>query len=295
MSAVLDSPVLAGPRGLPAPLAAAGTERAVVMGVLNVTPDSFSDGGLWRDPELAVAHGLALHGRGADLVDVGGESTRPGATRVPVTEELDRVLPVVSALSAHGVPVSVDTMRAEVAVAAVAAGAIMVNDVSGGLGDAEMLAAVADLDVPYVAMHWRGHSDRMDELARYDDVVSDVCAELADRLAAAVAAGVAEDRVVLDPGLGFAKQAQHNWALLVRLDALLALGRPVLVGASRKRFLGELLADEGALRPVAERDPATDAVSALAAAAGVWCVRVHDVHGSLDAVRVAARWRQEQL
>lgn len=294
MSAVLDTPVLAGPRGLPAPLAAVSTDRAVVMGVLNVTPDSFSDGGLWRDPELALAHGLALHGRGADIVDVGGESTRPGATRVPVAEELDRVLPVVSALSEQGVPVSIDTMHAEVAVAAVAAGAVLVNDVSGGLGDRDMLAAVADLEVPYIAMHWRGHSDRWDELARYDDVVADVCAELSARLAAAIGAGIAEDRVVLDPGLGFAKQAQHNWALLVRLDALRALGRPVLVGASRKRFLGELLAVDGVPRPPTERDPATDAVTALAAAAGVWCVRVHDVHGSLDAVQVAARWRQEQ-
>lgn len=291
---MLGSPLLTGPRGLPAALAAAGADRALVMGVLNVTPDSFSDGGRWRDPELAIAHGVALHGRGADIVDVGGESTRPGATRVPVAEELDRVLPVIAALTAQGVPVSVDTMRAEVALAAVAAGAVVVNDVSGGLGDPDMLTAVAELEVPYVAMHWRGHSNLMDELARYDDVVSDVCAELADRLAAAVDAGVAEERVVLDPGLGFAKEAQHNWALLVRLDALLALGRPVLVGASRKRFLGDLLAKDGTPRPVTERDDATDAVTALAAAAGVWCVRVHDVHGSLDAVRVAARWRREQ-
>ncbi len=293
MSAVLDSRVLPGPRGLPTTLAAASAGRALVMGVLNVTPDSFSDGGRWRDPELAVAHGLALHGRGADLVDVGGESTRPGAVRVPVVEELDRVLPVVAALASRGVPVSVDTMRAEVAVAAVAAGAVVVNDVSGGLGDPDMLAAVAGLAVPYVVMHWRGHSARMAELARYDDVVPDVCRELAARLAAATDAGVDEDRVVLDPGLGFAKEAAHNWALLARLDALHALGRPVLVGASRKRFLGELLADDGVPRPPAERDAATDAVTALAAAAGVWCVRVHDVHGSLDAVRVAARWRQE--
>ncbi|MEO6822625.1 MAG: dihydropteroate synthase [Candidatus Nanopelagicales bacterium] len=260
------------------------------MGVLNVTPDSFSDGGLWLGPEAAVAHGLALHARGADLVDVGGESTRPGAHRVATDEELRRVMPVVRELVSCGVPVSIDTMRAEVALAAVAAGAVLVNDVSGGLADAGMLPAVAGLAVPYVAMHWRGHSVDMAMLAQYDDVVADVCRELGGRLLAAVDAGVDPARVVLDPGLGFAKVAEHDWALLRGLADLIALGHPVLIGASRKRFLGELLA-EGSEPPVpAERDAATHAVTALAAAAGVWCVRVHDVQGSVDAARVAARW-----
>ena len=284
-----------GPAGLPELLATVTARRCLVMGVLNVTPDSFSDGGLWLDPEAAVAHGLALHGRGADLVDVGGESTRPGAQRVAPEEELRRVMPVVSELVSRGVPVSIDTMRAEVARGAVAAGAVLVNDVSGGLADPGMLPAMARLTVPYVAMHWRGHSVDMAALARYDDVVADVCRELGDRLRAAADAGVDPARVVLDPGLGFAKEAEHDWALLRGLAELIALGQPVLVGASRKRFLGALLAG-GTEAPIpAERDSATHAVTALAAAAGVWCVRVHDVRGSVDAARVAARWTRPEL
>ncbi len=263
------------------------------MGVLNVTPDSFSDGGRYQDVSAAVAHGRDLHAQGADIVDVGGESTRPGAQRVPVGEELDRVLPVVSGLVEAGVPVSVDTMRAETALAAVAAGACLVNDVSGGLADPDMHAAVARLGVPYVAMHWRGHSDRMDDLATYDDVVVDVIGELRDRAEAAMAAGIPQRHIVLDPGLGFAKEADHNWALLKRLPNLAAQGFPLLIGASRKRFLGSLLADDdGVDRPVDERDRATDAVTAVAAAMGVWAVRVHDVAGSSDAVRVAEAWRR---
>lgn len=278
------------PEGLPAALASASAQRALVMAVVNVTPDSFSDGGLWLDPDAAIAHGAALYGQGADLVDVGGESTRPGAARVSVEEELRRIIPVIRGLSDQGVPVSVDTMRAEVALVAVEAGAVLVNDVSGGLADPAMLPAVATLTVPYVAMHWRGHSDRMADFSKYDDVVVDVRRELADRLAGAVAAGIDPARVVLDPGLGFAKEAEHNWALLRHLDQLTTLGRPVLVGASRKRFLGALLAEQGVPRPMPERDAATDAISALAALAGAWGVRVHDVRGSLDAVRVAAAW-----
>ncbi len=276
------------PAGLPDQLAS--LERCVVMGVLNVTPDSFSDGGLFLDAASAVEHGRAMAAAGADLVDVGGESTRPGAERVAPEEEVARVLPVVRALTDVGIPVSIDTMRASTAQAAVEAGACVVNDVSGGLADPEMLGVVASLDVPYVAMHWRGHSTHMDDLAVYDDVVADVLAELGARAAAATAAGVDPSRVVLDPGLGFAKEADHNWALLRGLDRLLALGHPVLVGASRKRFLGSLLAADGEPRPMAERDDATDAISALAAAAGAWCVRVHDVRGSRDAVQVAAAW-----
>jgi len=274
------------------PEALAGLGRTAVMAVLNVTPDSFSDGGRYPDVATAVAHGVAQHAAGADLVDVGGESTRPGAFRVDPREEQRRVLPVVRGLVAAGVPVSIDTMRAETALAAVDAGACMVNDVSGGLADDAMLAAVARLGVPYVVMHWRGPSDRMATLAHYDDVVSDVCRELSARVEAAEAAGLDPASLVLDPGLGFAKQAEHNWSLLASLDVLAELGRPLLVGASRKRFLGELLADATGPRPVGERDAATDAVSALAAESGVWCVRVHDTLGSLDAVRVAAAWRE---
>jgi len=271
-------------------------DRCQVMGVLNVTPDSFSDGGRWLDHEAAVRHGLELNRDGADLVDVGGESTRPGAQRVPVEEELRRIRPVIRDLAAAGVVVSVDTMRAAVAEQALAAGARVINDVSGGLADPAMLRLAAEARVPYIAMHWRGHSTRMDDLATYADVVVDVTAELRARLDDAVAAGVDPACVILDPGLGFAKSAEHNWALLRHLDALLALGRPVLVGASRKRFLGALLADlaTGEPRPMARRDDASAAVSALAALSGVWGVRVHDVPGSLDAVRVAAAWRAAQ-
>ncbi|WP_057227819.1 MULTISPECIES: dihydropteroate synthase [unclassified Kitasatospora] len=269
-------------------------DRCAVMGVVNVTPDSFSDGGLWLDPAAAVAHGLALTARGADLVDVGGESTRPGAQRVTEQEELRRVIPVVRELAAAGVVVSVDTMRAAVAEQAVAAGARLVNDVSGGLADPEMAGVVAATGAPFVVMHWRGQSADMDELAVYQDVVADVVAELTGRMAALTAAGVKEEQLVLDPGLGFAKTSEHNWALLGRLGELTALGRPVLVAASRKRFLGTLLADPetGEPRPARQRDDATAAVSVLSAQAGAWAVRVHDVAGTADAVRVVAAWER---
>ncbi len=265
--------------------------RPLVIGIVNVTPDSFSDGGLHATATDAIAHGIALHAAGADIVDVGGESTRPGAQRISADEELARVLPVITGLVERGIPVSIDTMRAETAVAAVDAGACLVNDVSGGLADPQMHAAVARIAVPYVAMHWRGHSADMDALATYDDVVADVQAELLDRVSAAKTAGI--ERIVIDPGLGFAKRTDDNWALLRALPALVGLGYPVLVGASRKRFLGALLeAADGAPRPFVERDAATDAVSALAAAAGVWAVRVHDVARSRDAVLVGAAWRR---
>ncbi|GAA3473129.1 MULTISPECIES: dihydropteroate synthase [Nonomuraea] len=268
-------------------------ERCLVMGVVNVTPDSFSDGGLWFDESAAVRHGLELVQEGADLVDVGGESTRPGAARVPLEEELARVVPVIRALSGEGVRVSVDTMRAEVAKAAVEAGAELVNDVSGGLADPEMPRVVADTGVPYVVMHWRGHSHDMDSRAVYSDVVTEVREELAKRVDLVLAEGVSESQIVLDPGLGFAKNAEHNWALLNGIEELNELGYPLLIGASRKRFLGRLLADsDGTPRPFSRSDHATTAVTALAAHAGAWCVRVHEVGPNADAVRVAAAWKR---
>ncbi|WP_205314973.1 dihydropteroate synthase [Nonomuraea lactucae] len=263
------------------------------MGVVNVTPDSFSDGGLWFDERAAIQHGLELVGQGADLVDVGGESTRPGAARVSLDEELARVVPVIRALSAEGVAVSVDTMRAEVARAAVTAGARLVNDVSGGLADPDMSRVVAATGVPYVVMHWRGHSHDMQSRAVYADVVTEVREELAKRVDLVLAEGVAEEQIVLDPGLGFAKNAEHNWALLAGMSQLAELGFPLLIGASRKRFLGRLLADaDGAPRPFSRCDDATVAVTALAAQAGAWCVRVHEVGPNADAVRVAAAWKR---
>jgi dihydropteroate synthase len=273
--------------GLPAP------GRCLIMGVVNVTPDSFSDGGAWFDHKAAIRHGLELVGEGADIVDVGGESTRPGAQRVSLQEELRRVVPVIEALAADGVPVSVDTMRAEVADAAVSAGARLVNDVSGGLADPAMPRVVAKAAVPYVVMHWRGHSHDMDTRAVYADVVGEVKDELQARINVIVREGVDPSRLIVDPGLGFAKRPQdnHNWTLLAHLDALLDLGHPVLVAASRKRFLGRLLAaPDGTPRPFAESDDATVAITALAAAAGAWCVRVHNVRPNADAVRAAAAW-----
>mgnify|MGYP001035362319 CR=1 FL=1 len=266
-------------------------DRCLVMGVVNVTPDSFSDGGRWFDPDEAVRHGLELVAQGADIVDVGGESTRPGAARVPLAEELRRVIPVIRTLAQEGVPVSVDTMRAEVAEAAVAEGARLVNDVSGGLADPAMPRMVAAAGVPYVVMHWRGHSVDMDARAVYGDVVTEVREELAKRIDLVLAEGVRPEQVILDPGLGFAKRPEHNWRLLARLDVLAGLGYPLLIGASRKRFLGRLLAGpDGAPRPFTDCDDATTAVTALAAAAGAWCVRVHEVRPNADAVRVAAAW-----
>ncbi len=261
--------------------------RTLVMGVVNVTPDSFSDGGAWFEPDAAVTHGRRLLADGADLLDVGGESTRPGAQRPSTDEELARVLPVVAELARSGAVVSVDTMRAEVAAAAIDAGAALVNDVSGGLADPDMLALVAARGVPYIAMHWRGHSADMQRRAAYDDVVAEVCCELAQRRDAALAAGIEAERLVLDPGLGFAKLFEHNWVLLANLAALQGLGQRVLVGASRKAFLGRVGRPDGVEpRPALERDAATAATSVLAAQAGVWGVRVHDVRSTRDALDV---------
>jgi dihydropteroate synthase len=269
------------------------------MGVVNVTPDSFSDGGAWLDPDKAIAHGLELASQGADIIDVGGESTRPGARRIPVEDELQRVMPVVTALAEAGALVSIDTMRAEVADRALAAGVRMVNDVSGGLADPDMLGVVAAASVPYVVMHWRGHSADMYGPAVYTDVAAEVQRELGQRLDAVTAAGVDPGNIILDPGLGFAKLAEHNWTLLAHLDEIARHDGydepfPVLVAASRKGFLGKLLAGpDGRPRSFAASDDATIAVTALAVAAGAWCVRVHMVPGNLDAVRVAARWGAE--
>ncbi len=265
--------------------------RTLVMGVINVTPDSFSDGGVYADPREASGAGVAMLAEGADLIDVGGESTRPGAARVSPAEELRRILPVVSELAAAGARVSVDTSRAEVAAAALDAGACLVNDVTGG-ADPAMFALVAERGVPYVLMHGRGPSLDMQQRAHYLDVVAEVCTELAGRLQAAQEAGIAADALILDPGIGFAKNAEHNWALLASLDRLESLGRPLLVGTSRKSFLGALLPDgAGHPRPVDRRDAATVATTALAASQGAWAVRVHAVRASADAVRVAAAWR----
>lgn len=279
------------PTGLPQQLQQ--LQRTLVMAVLNVTPDSFSDGGQFLDLDTAVARARQQAAGGADIVDVGGESTRPGAQRVSVEEELKRVVPVVQQLSSVGILVSIDTMRAEVAAAAIGAGAVLVNDVSGGLSDNAMMPFLAEASVPCVLMHWRGHSVDMQSRSHYaNGVVKDVVAELRLRLDAAEDAGIDESRVVLDPGLGFAKEAQHNWELLTHLDQISALGRPVLVGASRKRFLGELLTTPDGSPEPAMRDDATVAVTALSAASGAWCVRVHDVRGNNDAVLVASAWRQ---
>ncbi len=271
------------------------SDRCLVMGVVNVTPDSFSDGGQWYGAEAAIGHGLELVEQGADIVDVGGESTRPGAQRIEAEEELRRVGPVVTELVKAGVPVSIDTMRARVASFALDAGARLVNDVSGGLADPDMPRLVAAAGASYVVMHWRGHSHDMYARAAYADVVGEVREELTRRVDAVVAAGVDPGRIVIDPGLGFGKRPEHNWPLLARLPEVATLGGrtfPVLVAASRKGFLGGLLAGpDGTPRPIGGREEATVAITALAAACGAWCVRVHQVPASSDAVRVAAAWR----
>ena len=266
-------------------------DRPLLMGVVNVTPDSFSDGGRYLAADAAIEHGHAMLAEGADILDIGGESTRPGATRPLVADELSRVLPVVAELAAAGAVVSVDTMRAEVARAALEAGARIVNDVSGGLADPQILAVTAEAEAGYIAMHWRGHSTVMVDRAHYADVVTEVRDELRNRVDAALAAGIHADRIAIAPGLGFAKTADHNWSLLAALDAL-DIGQPLLVGASRKSFLGSLLADaDGLPRSVSDREHAGVAVSAIAALAGVWGIRVHDVAANRDALRVVERFR----
>ena len=268
------------------------SDRVAVMGVLNVTPDSFSDGGRYVTLDDAVAHAVQMRDDGADLIDVGGESTRPGAERVAPSVETARVLPVIKALAAEGIVTSVDTYRAEVAAAALEIGAQVINDVSGGLGDPDMARVAREAGCPWVLMHWHGHSKIMRELAVYSDVVGDVRRELLARVDAAVGAGVDPDQLVIDPGLGFAKTPEHDWPLLRHLPTFVELGLPVLIGASRKSFLGRLLAaPDGTPRPVREREDATTAITTYAALCGVWGVRVHDVRPNVDAARVVAALR----
>ncbi|MBV7295932.1 dihydropteroate synthase [Corynebacterium sp. TAE3-ERU12] len=261
------------------------------MGIVNATEDSFSDGGRWEDPVSATTHARVLLGEGADIIDIGGESTRPGAKRVSEELEMARVIPVVETLAAEGVTVSVDTMRASVAERAIAAGAAIINDVSGGLADPDMLRVCGQSDVSVLLMHWRterfaGASGRAEPDAR--GIVAEVREHLLNRAEAAMAAGVDRDNIIIDPGLGFAKNADDNWALLHALPEFIALGLPVLVGASRKRFTATVLG--GAAVPPVQADPATAAITALSAAAGAWGVRVHDVAPNRDAVAVAAAW-----
>ncbi|MDO4901550.1 dihydropteroate synthase [Actinomyces sp.] len=285
------------PAPLPQPLTAASAAgRTLVMGVVNVTPDSFSDGGRWQTTELAVAHGRQLLAQGADILDIGGQSTRPGAAPVNVTDEQSRVLPVVRALADTGAVVSVDTLHAETAHAAVRAGARIINDVSGGLADPDMHRVVAAAGVVYICQHWRGTPETMDGLTDYGDggVLAGVEAELRMRLSELDAAGVRPEQIVLDPGLGFAKTHPQSWELLAATGRLVAdLGRPVLIGASRKRFLAAATVPEAASDPLA-RDAATTATTALAAAAGAWAVRVHEVPANRDAVRTASLWKENR-
>ncbi|BBY64476.1 dihydropteroate synthase [Mycolicibacterium helvum] len=266
--------------------------RTLVMGVVNVTDDSFSDGGRYLDPTRAVEQGLALAAQGAAIVDVGGESTRPGAVRIDAAVEAARVVPVIKELATQGITVSIDTMHAAVAAAALDSGASIVNDVSGGRADPAMAPLVAEAKVPWVLMHWRSvRADHPHEAPVYGDVVAEVRDELLAGVEAAVAAGVDHENLIIDPGLGFAKTAQHNWALLRALPEFVATGIPVLVGASRKRFLGALLAEaDGTIRPPDGRETATAVISALAGQGGVWGVRVHDVRASADALKVVRAW-----
>jgi len=277
------------------PVSGIDARLPVVWGVLNVTPDSFSDGGLFESADKAIEQGVLLRSQGADVVDIGGESTRPGAERVGIEVELQRVLPVISGLVDRGVMVSVDTMRAEVAREAVGCGASIVNDVSGGRADPDMHSTVAKLGVPYVVMHWRGHSVLMNQQAVYHDSVSEVRGEIDQQVRTAIASGIDPGCIVVDPGIGFAKEPEHNWDLLRSLDVLTEMGFPILVGASRKRFLGALLANaEGLARETTGRDVATAVLSARLADAGIWGLRVHDVRSTVDALKVSLAMRREE-
>ncbi|MCX6452600.1 MAG: dihydropteroate synthase [Actinobacteria bacterium] len=265
-------------------------KRTLVMGIINVTPDSFSDGGENAGTESAVMRGIQMIREGVDIIDIGGESTRPGASRISPEEEKARVLPVLRALADYDTVLSIDTMRAEVAEEAIAAGASIVNDVSGGLADSDMPRLIADVRVPYVVMHWRGFSDSMQKLAVYEVTAKEVRHELAERIEKLTKAGVEIDQIILDPGLGFAKEPDHNWDVLQAIESFEKLKRPLLVGASRKRFLGRLLNDGESDRDVKEREAATIAVTTMLAERKVWGVRVHNVRDSRDAIEVVTRW-----
>jgi dihydropteroate synthase len=278
------------PSGLPNQISS--IDRTLVMGVINVTPDSFSDGGLFLDSKVAISHAQQMILDGVDIIDIGGESTRPGSERISAQEEMDRVLPVISEMAKTDAILSIDTMRAEVAKVAMSAGAHMVNDVSGGKADPEMLGYVAELDVPFILMHWRGPSNIMNTLTNYDDVVRDVTMEISAQVEVAVSAGIARERIAIDPGIGFAKTVEQNWPILKHLDILDELGLPILMGASRKKFLGELLANNGEPREMAQRESATTAISTLMALRQTWAVRVHDVKATRDAVTVVERLAQ---
>jgi dihydropteroate synthase len=246
----------------------------LVMGILNVTPDSFADGGRHNDYDAAVTRGLEMIAEGVDIIDIGGESTRPGADRVTEAEEIARTIPVITELAKHGVKISIDTMRATTAEAAINAGASIINDVSGGLADPHMLQTAARLQVPYIAMHWRGQSKDMNSKAFYSDVVTDVISELQERITAALEAGIHDSNLIIDPGLGFAKDAHHNWEIIDSIEAFVALGYPVLVGGSRKRFLGGDSPDD--------REQATIELTKRLATTGVWAVRVHSVKPHME-------------
>ena len=273
-----------------------GWTRPKLMGVLNVTPDSFSDGGEFLDPASALEQVSLMVGQGAQIIDVGGESTRPGAQRIALQDEQDRVLPVIEKIKAEfDVLVSIDTMNSKTARRAVQAGADIVNDISGGLADPQMFASIQDLKCQYILGHWRGHSDQMDSLASYSDVAREVVAELAEQVSMAVASGISRDRIVVDPGLGFAKDIHHNWDLVNRLDELEALGLPVLVGASRKRFLAHALnAIDPASVSMPRRDVATAVLTALLLQRKLWGVRVHEIQGTKDAIAVVAALKAGQ-
>jgi dihydropteroate synthase len=270
-------------------------QRPLVMGVLNITPDSFSDGGQFLGVPEAITQAQLLISQGAQVIDIGGESTRPGAKRVDLATEQSRVLPVIEAVKKLGVTVSIDTMNPETAVLAVQAGADIVNDVSGGLAAAGMFAAVAPLNCKYILGHWRGHSDVMDARNAYSDVAREVVAELAEQVAIAVSAGISRDRIIVDPGIGFAKDVQQNWDLVARLDELEKIGLPILVGASRKRFLAAILdeADPGSVSNP-RRDVATAVLTALLLQRSLWGVRVHNVELTTDAIKVVSALKEAQ-
>ena len=280
--------MMQGSRRQPAGLSKelANQKRCLVVGVLNVTPDSFSDGGLFTDTTTAINHAKQLIAQGADLIDVGGESTKPGASRIENIEEQKRVIPVIEELTNLGIITSIDTMRSQTAELAVKAGAQIVNDVSGGLADENMHKTVAGLDVPYVLMHWRGHSTVMDELANYHNVVEEVINEIKIQIEKATKAGINRNKIVIDPGLGFAKKPEHNWQILKEINKLHSLELPIYIGASRKRFLADFAFPKGSTDPK-DRDLATSAISSYASLQGAWAVRVHDVLANSVAVKIS--------